>query len=68
MEAKYQRGHKLYNDKAETEESLVNPYLDCRDGVVKQIEYNDESGYGSLTQLLICEDTKHESTALIRRL
>ena len=67
MEAKYERGHKLYNDKAEAEESLANPYFDCRDGVINAVEYNDESGYGSRTQLLLCEDTKHESTALIRR-
>ena len=64
---KYERWHKLYNDKAETKESVANPYFDCRDGVVKQIEYNDESGYGMRTQLLLCSDNKHETNALIRR-
>lgn len=67
MEAKYKRGHKLYNDKAETEESAANPYFDCRDGVINSVEYRADSGYGALTQLLICHDTKHEAVAVIRR-
>lgn len=56
------RGDRLYEDR----ESAVQPYLDCRDGIVKCVEYNDMSGYGSKTKLYLCENTKHESISLIR--
>ena len=64
---KIQKGGKLFLDKYNLEESAVNKFLDCRDGVVECYEYNDESGYGSKVRLFLCEDTKHESIALIRQ-
>lgn len=62
------RGDKIYLDDSKTKESSVNHYLDCRDGIVEVYEYRDESGYGSKTRLFYCQDTKHESTAVIRQI
>ena len=56
------RGDKLYTDR----DSAVDSYLDCRDGIVKLVEYNDMSGYGSKTKLYLCENTKHETISIIR--
>ena len=64
---KLNRGDKIYLDENKEKESLVNQYLDCRDGIVELYEYNDSSGYGSKTRLFICEDTKHESVSIIRQ-
>ena len=48
-------------------ESEVNPFLDCRDGIVECYEYTDCSGRGSKVKLFLCENTKHESVAIIRQ-
>ena len=64
---KLKRGDKIYLDRNNTEESLVNVYLDCRDGIVEVYEYVDESGYGSKTRLFLCMNTKHESVSIIRQ-
>jgi len=64
---KMNRGDKIYLDKNNEKESAVNSYLDCRDGIVEVYEYNDSSGYGSKTRLFCCQDTKHESVAIIRQ-
>ena len=61
------RGDKIYLDKEEKEESYVNSYLSCRDGVVEVYEYRDCSGYGHKTRLFYCQNTKHESTSIIRQ-
>lgn len=64
---KLKRWDKIYLDKEQTKESEINAYLDCRDGIVEVYEYHDESGYGSATRLFLCNNTKHESIALIRQ-
>lgn len=64
--AKLKRGDKIYLDNDE-KESAVNPYLDCRDGIVECFEYVDSSGYGAVTRLFLCENTKHESISIIRQ-
>lgn len=64
---KLKRGDKIYLDKNQEKESAVNTFLDCRDGIVEVYEYNDSSGYGSKTRLFYCQDTKHESAAIIRQ-
>lgn len=64
---KLKRGDKIYLDENKTEESAVNSYLDCRDGVVRCYEYNDMSGYGSKVRLFECENTKHEHICIIRQ-
>ena len=64
---KLKRWDKIYLDKEQTKESEINAYLDCRDGVVEVYEYRNESGYGSVTRLFLCNNTKHESKALIRQ-
>jgi hypothetical protein len=64
---KLNRGDKIYLDKDETKESAINPYLDCRDGIVECFEYADSSGYGATTRLFLCENTKHESLSIIRQ-
>ena len=64
---KLNRGDKIYLDTEKTEESSINQYLDCRDGIVEVYEYNDCSGYGSKTRLFLCENTKHESLSIIRQ-
>ena len=50
-----------------SEESEVYGFIICRDGIVECYEYNDMSGYGAKTRLFLCEDTKHESIAVIRQ-
>lgn len=62
-----QRGDKIYLDQNNTDESLINTYLDCRDGIVECYEYCDSSGYGSKTRLFLCRNTKHESVSIIRQ-
>lgn len=64
---KLKRGSKIYLDKAETKESRINRFLECRDGIVEAYEYCDTSGYGSETRLFLCEDTKHEITEIVRQ-
>jgi len=64
---KLNRGDKIYLDKNNEEESFVNQYLNCRDGIVKVYEYNDCSGYGSKVRLFYCQNTKHESENIIRQ-
>lgn len=64
---KLNRGDKIYLDKKETKESLVNRFLACRDGVVEVYQYTDASGYGSPVRLFLCEDVKHESVSIIRQ-
>lgn len=64
---KLNRGDKIYLDFEKTKESAVNTFLDCRDGIVRVAEYEDESGYGSLVRLFICEDAKHETVSIIRQ-
>ncbi len=66
---KLKRGDKIYLDKERKKESEINAYLDCRDGIVEVYEYHDTSGYGygSVTRLFLCNNTKHESMALIRQ-
>lgn len=61
------RGDKIFLDPDQKEESGVNQYLACRDGVVEAYEYRDESGYGSKTRLFFCRNTKHETAAFIRQ-
>jgi len=50
-----------------SEESEVYGFIICRDGIVECYEYNDMSGYGAKTRLFLCQDTKHESIAVIRQ-
>lgn len=64
---KLHRGDKIYLDADQTKESEINPFLDCRDGIVEMYEYYDCSGYGLKTRVFVCENTKHESVALIRQ-
>lgn len=64
---KLKRGDKIYLDENQKKESEVNYFLDCRDGIVELYEYRDNAGYGSKTRLFLCNDTKHESVALIRQ-
>jgi len=64
---KLNRGDKIFLDKDGKEESAVNQYLDCREGIVKLYEYRDMSGYGSENRLFLCEDTKHEHVSIIRQ-
>ena len=64
---KLKRGDKIFLNKEKTKESEVNPYLDCRDGIVEVYEYYSDSGYGVATRLFLCDNTKHESKALIRQ-
>lgn len=64
---KLKRGDKIYLDKNNKVESYVNHYLNCRDGVVEVYEYADSSGYGSKTRLFLCNNTKHESIAIVRQ-
>lgn len=67
MKPLFNRTHKIYNDKDEKEPSLVNRYIEARDGIVKRISYRNSAGYGSFAELYLCEDVKHESVAIIRR-
>lgn len=46
-------------------ESVLNHYIDCRDGVIYRVKYNDCSGYGIRTEAFYCRNTKHESVALV---
>lgn len=64
---KLNRGDKIYLDEEQKEESCVNSYLSCRDGVVEVYEYTDCSGYGAKTRLFYCQNTKHESISIIRQ-
>jgi hypothetical protein len=64
---KLNRGDKIYLDADNLIESNVNTYLECRDGIIELYEYNDSSGYGSKTRLFYCQDTKHETVAIIRQ-
>lgn len=67
--AKYERGHKMYLDKAQTIESHANIYFECRDGVIDSVEYVDHGGnnpYG-WTRLMLCTNHKHEHCAIIRQ-
>ena len=48
------------------QDSEVNNYLSCRDGIVEMYEYKEESGYGSETRLFLCENTKTDSKLIIR--
>lgn len=61
------RGDKIFLDKEETVQSMVNQYLACRDGVVECYSYRDMSGYGSKTKLYLCQNTKHEHVSIIRQ-
>lgn len=63
----YERGHKIYLNPEQTKESEVNRFFACRDGIITMTEYYDECGYGSLTRLYLCRDTKHESVCIIRQ-
>lgn len=65
---KLNRGDKIYLDLENKNESLVNEYLECRDGIVEAYEYRDQSGYGSKTRLFLCKNTKHESISIIRQI
>jgi hypothetical protein len=65
---KLNRGDKIYLDLENKNESLVNEYLECRDGIVEVYEYRDQSGYGSKTRLFLCKNTKHESISIIRQI
>ena len=65
---KLKRGNKIYLDNNKEKESIINTFLECRDGIVEVFEYRDESGYGSKTRLFYCQDTKHEVTAIIRQI
>lgn len=49
------------------QESNVNDYLGCRDGVVEAYTYRDTSGYGSLTRLFLCQNAKHDTSSIIRQ-
>ena len=64
---KLKRGDKIYLDVINSKESDVNSFLDCRDGVVEVYEYNDNSGYGAMVRLFLCQNTKHESVCIIRQ-
>lgn len=64
---KLNRDDKIYLDASKTEESEINHFLACRDGIVEMYEYRDCSGYGAETRLFLCRNTKHESVALIRQ-
>lgn len=64
---KLNRGDRLYLDEEKTIKSDVNLFLACRDGIIEVYEYLDSSGYGSQTRIFLCEDTKHESIAIIRQ-
>ncbi len=64
---KLNRGDKIYIDKEKKEESYVNEYLSCRDGIIEVYEYMDFSGYGSETRLFFCQNTKHEHISIIRQ-
>lgn len=64
---KLKRGDKIYLDKDNTIESEVNKYLECRDGIVEAYEYRDESGYGFPARIFMCQDSKHETVAIIRQ-
>lgn len=46
-------------------ESALNLYINCRDGIIYKRTYRQDSGYGSKVDAYFCEDTKHESVALI---
>lgn len=61
------RGDKIYLDSLNQKESAINTYLECRDGIVEVYEYREECGYGPKTRLFICQNTKHESVAIIRQ-
>lgn len=47
-------------------ESIIDNYLSCRDGIVEMYEYHDHSGYGQKTRLFLCQNTKHESVSIVR--
>lgn len=64
---KLKRGDKIFLDKEETQESEVNHFLDCRDGIVEVYEYRNCSGYGEKTRLFLCENVKHETISIIRQ-
>lgn len=59
------RGDKIYLDKEETKESVVNNFLTCRDGIIYRYEYYEGGGYGQKTRLYLCKNTKHESIAIV---
>lgn len=61
------RGGKIFLDKDETKESAVNHYLSCRDGIVEVVEYISEGGDGNEARIFLCENTKHESLAVIKQ-
>ena len=64
---KLNRGDKIYLDTSKTKESEINPFLNCRDGVVEMYKYNDCSGYGDKTRMFLCRNIKHERVAIIRQ-
>ena len=64
---KLKRGNKIFLDLENKNESYVNQFLDCRDGVVKVYEYNDCFGYGSPTRIFLCQNTKHEIISIVRQ-
>jgi hypothetical protein len=65
----YKRGElKIYLDKEQTKESVINHYSNCRDGVIERVEYRDCSGYGTSTELYLCSNTKHEVISIVRHI
>ena len=46
-------------------ESLLNSYIDCRDGSIDMVEFIDCSGYGTNIKAYLCSNSKHETKALI---
>lgn len=61
------RGDKIYLDKEEKEESEVNHYLECRDGIVEVYEYREPGPFGNDVRLFLCEDSKHEHISIVRQ-
>lgn len=61
------RGDKIYLDKEGLEESAVNHFLECRDGIVDVYEYREPGPFGRDVRLFLCQDSKHESVSIIRQ-
>ena len=61
------RYQKIYLDRDLKCPSVVNDFLDCRDGIIECYEYTSDSGYGQKSRIYLCQNTKNESVAVVRQ-
>lgn len=64
MNPTHKRSDVVYLDK-DTIAHELQSYMDCRDGVVLEYGFYDDSGYGTEHKAYYCTNSKSESSSLI---